>query len=64
MDNDDDFSGTSIEIGSDELLSDDNLRLPESASTLVRTHAVQAWLTRRHEVLFGRQSRFDRHEPR
>ena len=49
MDNDDDFSGTSIEIGSDELLSDDNLRLPESASILVRTHAVRAWLARRHE---------------
>ncbi len=36
-----------IETGSDELLSDDNLRLPESASTLVRVHAVRAWLTRR-----------------
>src|SRR5437016_406965 len=49
MDNDDDFAGTSIEIGSDELLSDDDLRLPESASILVRTHAVRAWLARRHE---------------
>lgn len=33
--------------GSDELLSDDELRLPESAHTLVRVHAVQAWLIRR-----------------
>ncbi len=37
------------EIGSDELLSDDNLRLPESANVLVRLHAVQAWLSRRRE---------------
>src|SRR5260370_28728218 len=36
------------EIGSDELLSGDNLRLPESANTLVRLHALRAWLTRRH----------------
>ena len=35
------------EIGSDELLSDDNLRLPESANILVRLHAVRAWLSRR-----------------
>ena len=49
MNYDDDLAGTSIEIGSDELLSDDNLRLPESANILVRTHAVQAWLARRHE---------------
>lgn len=35
------------EVGSDELLSDDNLRLPESANILVRVHAVRAWLTRR-----------------
>ena len=33
--------------GSDELLSDDELRLPESAHSLVRIHAVQAWLNRR-----------------
>ena len=50
MDNDDDLAGTSIEIGSDELLSDDDLRLPESANVLVRTHAVRAWLARRREV--------------
>ncbi|TMD68293.1 MAG: hypothetical protein E6I91_04795 [Chloroflexi bacterium] len=49
MDYDDDIANSSIEIGSDELLSDDNLRLPESANILVRTHAVQAWLARRHE---------------
>ncbi len=37
------------EIGSDELLSDDNLRLPESANMLVRLHAVRAWFARRHD---------------
>jgi hypothetical protein len=37
------------EIGSDELLSDENLRLPESANILVRLHAVRAWLIRRHD---------------
>jgi hypothetical protein len=37
------------ETGSDELLSDDNLRLPESANILVRLHAVQAWLSRRYD---------------
>src|SRR6266853_1130309 len=37
------------EIGSDELLSDENLRLPESANILVRLHAVRAWLSRRHD---------------
>ena len=36
------------EIGSDELLSDDDLRLPESANMLVRLHALRAWLARRH----------------
>jgi hypothetical protein len=36
--------------GSDELLSDDDLRLPESAHMLVRIHAVQAWLARRIET--------------
>jgi hypothetical protein len=25
---------------------------------------IRTWLTKRHEVLFGRQCRFDRHEPR
>jgi len=45
--NDDELFEETSEIGSDELLSDDNLRLPESANTLVRLHAVRAWLTRR-----------------
>jgi len=49
MDIDDETSNAPVEIGSDELLSDDNLRLPESASILVRIHAVRAWLTRRYE---------------
>lgn len=49
MDYDDEISNISLEIGSDELLSDDNLRLPESANILVRTHAVRAWLVRRQE---------------
>ena len=45
-----DFNGTGEEeTGSDELLADDNLRLPESANVLVRVHAVRAWLARRHE---------------
>jgi hypothetical protein len=37
---------SSEEEGSDELLSDDALRLPDSASILVRLHAVRAWLAR------------------
>ena len=37
------------EIGSDELLSDENLRLPEGANILVRLHAVRAWLSRRRD---------------
>jgi hypothetical protein len=37
------------EIGSDELLSDDHLRLPEGASPLVRLHAIRAWLSRRQQ---------------
>ncbi len=45
--NDDEFPDESSEIGSDELLADDGLRLPESANTLVRLHAVRAWLMRR-----------------
>jgi leucyl aminopeptidase (aminopeptidase T) len=47
MDYDNEIPGASTENGSDELLSDDSLRLPESANILVRTHAVRAWLTRR-----------------
>jgi hypothetical protein len=37
------------ETGSDELLSDENLRLPESANIVVRLHAVRAWLLRKHD---------------
>lgn len=47
MDFDDEESDFPVETGSDELLSDDNLRLPESANILVRIHAVRAWLNRR-----------------
>lgn len=51
MENDElDFNGTGDEeTGSDELLADDNLRLPDSANVLVRVHAVRAWLARRHD---------------
>jgi hypothetical protein len=42
----DDFSEEE-EIGSDELLAADNLRLPEDANILVRLHALRAWLDRR-----------------
>jgi|SRR5947207_10951444 len=45
----DDHESKDDEIGSDELLSDENLRLPESANILIRLHAVRAWLSRRHE---------------
>src|SRR5215472_1420476 len=49
VDIDDDTPNLPEEVGSDELLSDDNLRLPESANILVRLHAVRAWLARRRE---------------
>ncbi len=49
MDFDNEPSELPVEVGSDELLSDDNLRLPESANILVRIHAVRAWLTRRQQ---------------
>ncbi len=49
MDFDDETSDSPDEIGSDELLSDDNLRLPDTANILVRIHAVRAWLTRRQQ---------------
>ena len=49
MNFDDETLDADSEIGSDELLSDDNLRLPEAASILVRVHAVRAWLVRRCE---------------
>src|SRR5260370_30793226 len=45
----DDHESKNDEIGSDELLSDENLRLPESANILVRLHAVRAWLSRGHD---------------
>ncbi len=45
----DDHESSDNEPGSDELLSDDNLRLPENANILVRLHAVRAWLSRRHD---------------
>ncbi len=45
-DNQDNIEETT-EVGSDDLLADDALRLPESANILVRLHAVRAWLTRR-----------------
>jgi hypothetical protein len=51
MDFDDDgISEEVTEAGSDELLSDDNLRLPAAANPLVRLHAVLAWFTRRQKV--------------
>jgi DNA primase len=49
MDPDEAFSQEERESGSDELLSDDHLRLPEGASMLVRLHAVRSWLTRRQQ---------------
>jgi hypothetical protein len=49
MDFDDEFLEKTTAIGSDELLSDDNLRLPESASNLVRLHAIRSWLARRRD---------------
>lgn len=45
----DDHESSDEEPGSDELLADDNLRLPESANILVRLHAVRAWLSRRRD---------------
>lgn len=49
MDFDDELSDNETETGSDELLSADNLRLPDSANVLVRLHAIRAWLTRRQK---------------
>lgn len=45
-DNEDDIE-EKTEVGSDDLLADDALRLPESANILVRLHAVRAWLASR-----------------
>jgi len=50
MDFDDDTPEEATEVGSDELLSDDDLRLPEGANPLVRLHAVRAWLIRRQKL--------------
>jgi hypothetical protein len=47
MDFDDELEQEPDGVGSDELLSDDNLRLPAGANPLVRLHAVRAWLDRR-----------------
>ena len=49
MDFDNEYSHPEVETGSDELLSDDNLRLPDSANPLVRVHAIRAWLARRQK---------------
>jgi hypothetical protein len=49
MDLDDEHSQEQAETGSDELLSADNLRLPDNANPLVRLHAIRAWLTRRQK---------------
>jgi hypothetical protein len=50
MDFDNDIPEEATEVGSDELLSDDNLHLPEGANPLVRLHAVRAWLRRRQKM--------------
>ncbi len=49
MNSDDNFFEETMETGSDDLLADDDLRLPDSANTLVRVHAVRAWLARRQK---------------
>ena len=49
MDFEDEHSEEETEAGSDELLSADDLRLPDSANPLVRLHAIRAWLTRRQK---------------
>lgn len=49
MDFEDEHNQDEVETGSDELLSDDHLRLPESANPLVRLHAIRAWLARRQK---------------
>jgi hypothetical protein len=49
MDFDDEPPQEQAETGSDELLSADNLRLPDNANPLVRLHAIRAWLARRQK---------------
>jgi hypothetical protein len=51
MDFDDECPQKETETGSDELLSNDNLRLPDSANPLVRLHAIRAWLTRHQKEI-------------
>lgn len=46
MNFDDEHIQEETETGSDELLSTDNLRLPDNANPLVRLHALRAWLVR------------------
>lgn len=48
-DNEDDFSSSTEEVGSDELLAADELRLPPDANVLVRLHAMRSWLNRRYQ---------------
>jgi len=48
-DSDDEFPSSTEEIGSDELLADDDLRLPSDANILVRLHAMRAWLNRHYK---------------
>lgn len=51
MHNNDDMlpSDDEEEVGSDELLAADELRLPPGANILVRLHAMRAWLNRRYD---------------
>lgn len=52
MYNENDDTSSSLneeEVGSDELLAADELRLPTGANILVRLHAVRAWLKRRYD---------------
>ncbi|GCE46971.1 hypothetical protein EI42_00496 [Thermosporothrix hazakensis] len=51
MSYEDEFDETEPEEGSDNLLADDQLRLPENANILVRIHAVRAWLDRRQREI-------------
>ncbi|MEO6891245.1 MAG: hypothetical protein ABI456_17240 [Ktedonobacteraceae bacterium] len=51
MDFEDETWHEATEEGSDELLSQDDLRLPAGASILVQLHATRAWLARRLEEI-------------
>jgi hypothetical protein len=48
-DHEDSFSSSEEEVGSDELLAADDLRLPADANILVRLHAMRSWLNRRYQ---------------